>query len=220
MKTLSIFFGIVILAGAALYLLRPETVPTEVSEEEPGEELPAITVIAEGLEIPWDIAFLPEGGMLVSERPGRLLLLSDDGRSTVLLSDVGVHKGEGGLLGVAVHPDFDERGWIYLYIFEEGDNGKTVNSVWQYWLLDGELMTPAPIITGIPGAPYHDGGRIEFGPDGLLYITTGDATVSSLAQDLDSLAGKILRIDPRGEIPKDNPFGTAVYSYGHRNPQG
>ena len=220
MKTLSIFFGIVILAGVALYLLRPETVPTEVSEEEPGKELPAITVIAEGLEIPWDIAFLPEGGFLVTERPGRLLLLNESGeQSEIPLDGKVLHRGEGGLLGITLHPNFERNRLLYLYFSASGESAQTRNRVERYKF--GETLSERTvIIENIPGATYHDGGRMEFGPDGLLYITTGDATSPENAQNLDSLGGKILRLRDDGSIPENNPFGTAVYSYGHRNPQG
>lgn len=178
----------------------------------------AIEIVADNLQIPWEIAFLPNGDLLVTERPGTLKRIGKEGRA---FNIKGVwHVGEGGLLGVAVHPDFDEQGWIYLYFSEKNDDGQMINSVWQYWFANNELMTPAPVLSGIPGAAYHDGGRIAFGPDGYLYITTGDASNPESAQDINSLAGKILRIDPRGEIPPDNPFSNAVWSYGHRNPQG
>lgn len=227
---------LIILISAVLFFYRGQIFksfyePTQTSLEEGvnvgnnslfqevSTNLESITeIVADNLQIPWGIAFLPDGDLLVTERPGTLKRIGKEGRSYDIK---GVwHVGEGGLLGVAVHPDFDERGWIYLYFSKKNDDGQIVNSVWQYWLANGELMTPAPVLSGIPGAPYHDGGRIAFGPDGYLYITTGDAGNPESAQDINSLAGKILRIDPRGEIPPDNPFGNAVWSYGHRNPQG
>lgn len=177
----------------------------------------AVSVVAENLAIPWEVAFLPDGGMLVTERPGMLKRIGADG---VTLPIDGVrHTGEGGLLGMALHPRFGENGWIYLYLTTAADGGLT-NRVERYRLEGNDLKERALILGGIPGAIYHDGGRIAFGPDGYLYIATGDATRESLAQDRTSLAGKILRVRDDGSIPDDNPFGTAVYSYGHRNVQG
>ncbi|OGJ55095.1 hypothetical protein A3D11_03410 [Candidatus Peribacteria bacterium RIFCSPHIGHO2_02_FULL_49_16] len=186
-------------------------------EEQMREETPPIEVIAEDLTIPWDMAFLPSGELLITERPGTLLILGNE-RRVIPIEDVH-HRGEGGLLGVTLHPNFRENRWIYLYHTETA-NGATKNRVERYRLEDATLTNRTTIIDEIPGAMYHDGGRMEFGPDGLLYITTGDATQSNLAQEKYSLAGKILRVEDDGSIPNDNPFGTAVYSYGHRNPQG
>ncbi len=175
-----------------------------------------VTIIADHLSIPWDIAFLPSGELLVTERPGTLIRLGDDQvRHTI----AGVrHIGEGGLLGIAIHPDFSDNHWIYLYL-TTGTDGLS-NRIERYRLEDDTLTERTDILTGIPGSQYHDGGRIDFGPDGYLYSTTGDAGNSTAAQQTDSLAGKILRIKDDGSIPPDNPFGNAVYSYGHRNPQG
>lgn len=178
-----------------------------------------IEVVAENLTIPWDMVFLPEGGYLVTERPGRLLHLKEDGSVVEISIDNVRHRGEGGLLGLTLHPHYSENNYIYLYITRPGGNG-TINSVERY-IFDGDTLSDQTIIVeNIPGASYHDGGRIEFGPDGYLYIATGDATQEALAQDTNSLAGKVLRVTDEGGIPIDNPFGNAVYSYGHRNPQG
>ncbi len=174
-------------------------------------------VIAEDLSIPWDIAFLPSGDLLVTERPGTLIRISED-RTAYPIEGVR-HVGEGGLLGIALHPDFEKNGWLYLYLTTQTDDG-LMNRVERYRLEGDALTEKTEILGAIPGGQYHDGGRMDFGPDGFLYITTGDATKSNLAQDTASLAGKILRIHDDGSIPFDNPFGNAVYSYGHRNPQG
>jgi len=177
-------------------------------------------VLVEGLSIPWDIAFLPGGKLLVTERAGRVLHVDTDGTlSEVHVENVTDH-GEGGLLGIALHPNFVDNRFVYLYMSTTSPGGGTENRVVRYRYEDNTLSQGRVIIDGIPGATYHDGGRIEFGADGFLYITTGDATEENLAQDKSSLAGKILRVDDDGTISEGNPFSSAVYSYGHRNPQG
>lgn len=177
------------------------------------------TIIADNLDIPWDIAFLPDATLLVTERPGVLLHInpSDDSRIAIPVS-VGA-RGEGGLLGVLIHPQFSENRYVYLYM-SSGGVGQTTNRVVRYTYTENSLTEDKVIIQGIPGATYHDGGRMEFGPDGKLYITTGDATKGAIAQDMSSLGGKILRLNDDGTIPSDNPLNTAVWTSGHRNPQG
>ena len=225
MRTLIIGIALVALAGLSWLGYRglpPTTPPLSSPGSENGEgSIEAVTVVAEGLEIPWDIAFLPEGeGMLVTERPGRVALIGTDGSKTNI-KVAGVKRGgEGGLLGILLHPRFTDNRLVYLYMSAPGEGGRTQNRVMRYRYEGGALAEERVIVSGIPGAIYHDGGRMAFGPDGLLYITTGDATDADIAQDLDSLGGKILRLRDDGSLPADNPFGTAIYSYGHRNPQG
>ncbi len=202
---------------------------TEPEEAEPGEteedeevlfpEGPDREIVAENLTIPWELVFLPEGGMLVTERIGNLLYIAADGSLESISIEQTEHVGEGGLLGMALHPAFEENRYLYLYLTTRIQDG-LVNRVERHIFADGTLTKDTVIIDDIPGARNHDGGRISFGPDGMLYIATGDASVPSLSQDRDSLAGKILRVHDDGTIPIDNPFGTPVYSYGHRNPQG
>ena len=202
--------------------------PSEKDATETLEPLPkpqnsaatTITVVVDNLEIPWDIAFLPEGDMLVTERAGRLLLIDSTGLKRETVFEHKKQRGEGGLLGVVLHPDFTTNHFIYLYMTAPSEKGQTENRVVRYIYEGNRLVGEKVIISGIPGATYHDGGRMEFGPDGMLYITTGDATTGKIAQDKNSLGGKILRLKGDGAIPSDNPFGNAVYSYGHRNPQG
>ena len=183
-----------------------------------GEEVVEdIAVVAENLQIPWDIEFLPTGELLVTERPGRLLKIFGD--KTVIPIEGVSHSGEGGLLGLARHPDFSNNNYLYLYLTTKTEAGLT-NRVDRYKLVGNELTAKITIIDNIPGASFHDGGKIAFGPDGRLYITTGDSGKDYLAQDINSLAGKILRLNDDGTIPADNPFDSPVYSYGHRNPQG
>lgn len=202
---------------AATQAASPETASPTEAPTAPAEPPPAVEVIAEGLSLPWELVFLPDGGMLLTERPGVLTLLgSPEGKLTV----EGVHhQGEGGLLGMALHPEFAANNYLYLY-FTTIQNDQVINRVERYVYRDHTLSDKLLIIDNLPGARYHDGGRIAFGPDGYLYITTGDAGNPQSAQDLNSLAGKILRLREDGSLPPDNPFGTAVYSYGHRNPQG
>lgn len=171
------------------------------------------TVIARGLEAPWGLAFTPDGEALVTERDsGRLLSLDSSGNVEEVQTLPASGVGEGGLLGIALSPDYERDGLIYAYYTTDEDN-RVVR------FREGE--EPEPILTGIPVNSYHDGGRIAFGPDGDLYIGTGDAGDRPSAQDINSLGGKILRITPEGEVPEDNPFpGNPVYSYGHRNVQG
>ena len=180
-----------------------------------------IEVVAGKLKIPWSIDWTPDWTALFTERGGDLRIIRDG----ILLPDpifsVDVNDdAEGGLLGIAVDPEFEENQYIYMYQTYETD-GTTLNKVVRYTLANVTVSEDLVLVDGIPGASYHDGGRIQFGPDGNLYITTGDAGNPSLAQDLDSLAGKILRITREGAIPQDNPFSnSAVWSWGHRNPQG
>lgn len=177
-----------------------------------------IKIVAQNLNIPWEIVFLPTGDMLVTERSGKLLKI---GTETQVIKEIeGVkHIGEGGLLGLAFHPNFSLNSFIYLYSTTQDASGIS-NRVERYKFLNDTLSERKVILAGIKGSSNHDGGRIAFGPDGYLYITTGDAENSHLAQDKNSLNGKILRIKDDGSVPPDNPFGNAVYSLGHRNPQG
>jgi glucose/arabinose dehydrogenase len=173
-------------------------------------------VAATGLQVPWGLAFLPDGAALVSERgTGRILSVRPGQAPTPVATINGVSAtGEAGLLGIAVSPTYAQDQWVYAYFTSASDNR----------LVRFRLSAPQTqnvVFSGVPRANIHDGGRIAFGPDGMLYIATGDANVTANAQNLNSLAGKILRLRPDGSIPADNPFGRSpVYSYGHRNVQG
>jgi len=175
-----------------------------------------VATSAQDLTIPWDVAFLPDGDMLVTERPGTLRRYGSS-PATFSIPDV-LHAGEGGLMGIAVHPNFAQNQFIYLYFTTREDSTK--NRVARYRLLGNVLNPDKIILDNIPGSSFHDGGQIAFGPDGMLYLTTGDAGNANSAQNIQSLAGKILRLTSDGDIPGDNPFGNAVWSYGHRNGQG
>ena len=184
------------------------------------QEYEVITV-AENLEVPWEIAFAPDGRIFFTERGGALRVIESDGRlnsEPVATLDVG--SVEGGLLGLALDPNFEENHFVYLY-YTYFEFPFTYNKVVRYTENDNTLTDELVLVEKIPGSVIHDGGRIKFGPDGKLYVTTGDAGNADSAQDLNSLAGKILRINPDGTIPSDNPFSDSiVFSYGHRNPQG
>lgn len=182
---------------------------------EPAAPLSGVRVagtVATGLEVPWGITFLPDGSALVSERDtGRIVRVSEGLSTAVGTVDGVTPRGEGGLLGIAHTGD-----WLYAYFTAPTDN-RVVRMTW-----DGvALGKPEIVLAGIPKANIHNGGRIIFGPDGMLYVATGDAGDQDSAQDRASLGGKVLRISPTGSVPKDNPFESSpVLSLGHRNVQG
>lgn len=210
----------------------PETSSCEIVDSDYGPEgtVPIQAKIwASGLETPWALAFLPGGEALVTERAGQVRLVerSENGETgslvtePVLTLDTG-SLGEGGLLGLALHPRFSENRFFYLYFTSRSASG-TVNRVDRYALSEDlkSARFDRTILGGIPAGVLHDGGRIRFGPDGMLYIGTGDGRQSARAQDPKSLAGKLLRVDPDGQVPSDNPFpGSAVFLSGIRNTQG
>jgi glucose/arabinose dehydrogenase len=176
--------------------------------------LPEPEVLATGLAAPWGVASLPNGEALIAERDtGRILQLNPGGRPREVMRLTSVEAaGEAGLLGLAVSPAYADDHFVYAYYTSERDN-----RIVRFRLGGGEEV----IVDGIDKAHVHDGGRLAFGPDGMLYATTGDAGARSAAQDPGNLNGKILRMRPDGSAPPDNPFpGSVVYSYGHRNVQG
>ncbi len=179
-----------------------------------------VNVVASGLSVPWAMAFLPDGGMLVTERRGTLRHIRPDGAITTIEIEGVRAVEEAGLLGLAVHPAFTENGWLYLYFTYVGEQGAFKNRVDRYRLENDALLERTTIVQNIPGAIWGNGGALLFAPDRTLFISTGDADDTSTPQDLRSLGGKILRVKDDGSIPSDNPFGTAVWSYGHRNVEG
>ena len=197
--------------------LSPTSSSPSSGSQVPPSGMGKTATIATGLEAPWSVVFR-NGTPLVSERDSaRILELAEDGAARTIGTVQGVGAaGEGGLLGMAV----DEQGRLYVY-----STAAQGNRIERY-AISGEpgslaLGQAETLLEKIPSAGNHNGGRLAFGPDGMLYVTTGDAGQRSLAQNLDSLGGKILRMTPDGGVPEDNPFaGSLVYSYGHRNPQG
>lgn len=199
--------------------LSPKKVDITKEIEIPAKDIPRISVIADNLTVPWGMAFLPDKRILVTERSGSIKLVNGDKADVIANINV-VNTSESGLHGITLDPEFEKNNFVYLYYTASSNSENTLNRVSKYTFSENSLINETVIIDDIPGAPRHDGGRIKFGPDGYLYIATGDATDPSLSQNRNSLAGKILRIDKEGGIPSDNPYGSAVYSYGHRNPQG
>jgi len=179
-----------------------------------------VEIVAENLEVPWGVAFAPDGRIFVTERVGNLRVIENGILNPEPIKILDVSGFEGGLLGIALDPNFEENHHIYLY-YTYNDFLSTYNKLSRFTESNNQLSNELILLDKIAGGAIHDGGRIKFGPDGMLYITTGEAGIPDRAQDLNSLGGKILRINPDGTIPDDNPFeNSPVYSYGHRNPQG
>lgn len=198
----------------------PGTQTGTTSSSPPPSGQPGVRVtgtVASNLEVPWGLDFLPDGGALVTERDRGTISLIDSGE----VRQVGVipetfPTSEGGLLGLAVSPDFKSDQRVFVYVTTEADN-RVLTMVF-----DGEAISDVrPILTGIPAGEIHDGGQLEFGPDGFLYVSTGETGDEDLAQDPESLGGKILRITTSGEPAPGNPDpASPVWSLGHRNVQG
>jgi glucose/arabinose dehydrogenase len=192
--------------------------PLPSASAQPGRASPGTPyALATGLSVPWGIAFLPGGDALVTERDtARLLRVTPFGRVTVIGRVPGVEPaGEGGLLGVAVAPTFLRDRYVYVYFSTASDN-----RIARFGYSGGRIGPLQNLVAGIPRGAIHNGGRLAFGPDGMLYASTGETGRGDLAQDRGSLGGKILRLRPDGSPAPGNPFGTRVYTYGHRNVQG
>jgi glucose/arabinose dehydrogenase len=177
-----------------------------------------VETVASGLAVPWGLDFFPNGDAIVTERDSaRVLRIIGPDHMVAEVGTIGesAPSGEGGLLGVAISPKFPDDRTLYFYVSTSSDN-RIVTAK----LENGKLGKTTPIFTGIPLGAIHDGGRLAFGPDGFLYASTGETGNGDLAQDPESLGGKILRLSPNGKPAPGNPLGTAVWSLGHRNVQG
>ncbi|MEK6438567.1 PQQ-dependent sugar dehydrogenase [Pseudonocardia sp. T1-2H] len=190
--------------------------PTVAVQRTAGE---ARTLVG-GLTVPWSLAFLPDGAALVTERnSARLLRVTPDGTARPVGTVAGVlPAGEGGLLGIAISPGYATDRAVYVYYTGAADNRVVRLTAAPDGTVDG--TTQRVVVSGIPKGTIHNGGGLAFGPDGFLYVGTGEAGRGAPAQDKNDLGGKILRVTPDGAPAPGNPFGTAVYSYGHRNVQG
>ena len=179
-------------------------------------------VVAEGLEVPWALDFAPDGRIFITERSGRVRIVRDGvlQKEPFAIVDV-ANVSESGLMGLALHPQFEANGHLFVCYTYKAPSGQLRNRVARLTDVRGIGSGHRVILDDIPAARNHDGCRLGFGPDGKLYVTMGDAQEPDQAQNLESLSGKILRLEADGSVPSDNPFsGSYVYTYGHRNPQG
>ncbi|MEU6686267.1 PQQ-dependent sugar dehydrogenase [Streptomyces sp. NPDC046832] len=199
--------------------------PRQADETPPAKgSVKVVRTVAEGLDSPWGLAPLPGGGLLVASRDDGTIVRVDEktGRKTEVGEVPGVSAaGEGGLLGLAVSPDYASDRMVYAYFTSASDN-RIVRMIYDGQKPEGEqLGAPDTVFKGIPKGFIHNGGRIAFGPDKMLYVGTGESGDTGLSQDRKSVGGKILRLTPEGEPAPGNPFpDSPVYSYGHRNVQG
>jgi glucose/arabinose dehydrogenase len=180
-----------------------------------------VEIIAEGLQAPRSIDISKDGRIFVSEKRGSIRVVDNGTLLTEPVGDIKAENiGDAGLLGLTLHPNFTQNHLFYVYYTYSNSTG-LFNKVLMLTESNNRIIDSKTILDGIPGDEYRDGGRIKFGPDGKLYVSTGDASIPELSQDLDSLAGKILRTNEDGTIPQDNPFSNSpVYAYGFRNVQG
>jgi glucose/arabinose dehydrogenase len=181
-----------------------------------------IVEVVRGLDTPWSMAFTSPERMLVSERRGTIRQIVNGNLSAEPLITLGetAEVSESGLMGITVHPNYQSNKYVYACLTYETENGLS-DKIERFVDNGDSLSRDRVILDSFPAARFHAGCRIKFGPDGKLYVTTGDATVRDDAQKTDSMSGKILRMNDDGTVPGDNPFGDLfVWSYGHRNPQG
>jgi glucose/arabinose dehydrogenase len=199
----------------------------EIESTPDGQTRFRVETVASKLEVPWSIVFTPDGRLLFTERPGRVRVIEKGSlRAEPLATIPDVEaRGESGLMGLTLHPQFASNHLLYLSYAYDASDGQRIR-VLRFHETGSGLTDRTLIIENIPGARYHAGCRLRFGPDGKLYITTGDATNREIAQQLNSLGGKVLRLNDDGTVPQDNPFvgrtdaRPEIWTYGHRNSQG
>lgn len=231
-------FGPVV--AAILTLAATNTTTCAPSPEPPSDSAPAPTpgpsaeifttadgvrffvdTVVSRVEVPWSLTFAPDGRLFFTERPGRVRIVQNGtlvAQPALTLADV-VASGESGALGLAVDPDFARTHYVFIAYTARAAAG-AVNRLVRYREAGNTLADAVVLLDNIAAASIHDGSRVKFGPDGMLYMTMGDAADAENAQNLSSDNGKILRLTAEGTTPRDNPFSTPVFSYGHRNPQG
>lgn len=197
-------------------------VPLVLATALPAAAQANVEVVASRLETPWALAFASGGRLFVTERGGRIRLVTGRGLQDKPVAVLPVvERGESGLLGLTLDPRFDENGFLYVCYTTSGRGSRPVTRIARLTVRDGAAAHEVAVLDGMPAAWIHDGCRLKFGPDGKLFATMGDAVEPVLAQRRESHAGKILRLNADGSVPADNPFsGSPVYSLGHRNPQG
>lgn len=219
----TILFVLLLINTACASSPSPNEVPTVTTNQSKYR----VETVVRNLEVPWSIVFAPDGRIFFTERPGRLRVIENGKlRAAPLFTVSDVEpSGESGLMGMSLHPNFTENHLLYLaYAYRAG--GDQFVKVVRYRETGETLLEPKTIIENIPAARYHAGTRLLFGADGKLYITTGDATNQSQAQQMDKIGGKTLRLNDDGTIPPDNPFinqpnaRPEIWTYGHRNAQG
>ena len=195
--------------------------PSPVSDSDNLTDSKGVEIIAKGLQAPRAIDVSKDGRLFITEKSGSIRVVANGALLEEPVGDIRVENiGDAGLLGLALHPNFTQNQLFYVY-YTYSNNTGLFNRVLMLKESNNKIIDSKTIIDGIPGGEYRDGGHLKFGPDGKLYVSTGDASVPGLSQDLDSLGGKILRINDDGTIPHDNPFAdSSVYAYGFRNAQG
>ncbi len=224
-RFLVVFLALVLIGGAGFVYwsyMSPRMHPGERRGESTGPVAYTIEEVARRLEVPWSIVFTSQTRMLVSERPGRIRVIENgELRAEPLHTFTEISTGgEEGLMSLALHPQYVNNKLMYA-VYAYTKEGAMYDRVVRFHDDGDSISGITTIFDGIPAAQYHAGARLKFGPDGTLYVTTGDATDRKIAQDLRSFGGKILRLNDDGSIPSDNPFpNSPIWSYGHRNPQG
>ncbi|MGA6921637.1 MAG: PQQ-dependent sugar dehydrogenase [Nitrososphaeraceae archaeon] len=197
-------------------------IPEPATTDNANQTNKGIRIIAQNLDVPWAIDIAVDNRIFFTEKPGRLGMIHANG---TLASEpvVNIHTediGEAGLMGLALHPNFTQNHLMYVY-HTYAKNGGLYNKVLMLTEKNNKIVNSKIILDGIPASDSNNGGRIKFGPDGKLYVSTGDSETPELAQNTKSLAGKLLRLNDDGTIPDDNPIPESpVYSYGHRDIQG